>query len=68
MQDPWSVGGIKGTINHNIPTYFLEGSAHHLDLRTPNPADPTSVKDVHQSEITVIKYWIAQKLELTGRA
>ena len=68
MIDPWSVGGIKGHINHNIPTYFLEDSAHHLELREPNSADPTSVKDVRQSEITNIKLWIAQKLKHTGKA
>ena len=68
MIDPWSVGGIYGHINHNVPTYHLEGASHHVDLRTPNDADPTSVKDVRQSEITNIKLWIAQKLEATGRA
>ena len=66
--DPWSVGGIKVHVNSECPVYTLEGAAHHLDLRAPNPKDPKSITDVRQDEMTSIKYWIAQKKAMTGHA
>ena len=66
--DPWSVGGIKVPLNDNCPTYTLQGAAHHLDLRSPNPADPPSVTSVREDETIAIKLWIAQKKAATGHA
>lgn len=44
--------------NNNI-ALFIKDSAHHLDLRLPNNADPDSVKDARNIEMTEIKKWIA---------
>ena len=55
-------------VNSECPVYTLEGAAHHLDLRAPNPKDPKSITDVRQDEMTSIKYWIAQKKAMTGHA
>ena len=66
--DPWSVGGIKVPLNDACPTYILQGAAHHLDLRSPNPADPPSVTSVREDETIAIKLWIAQKKAATGHA
>lgn len=44
MLDPWSTGGITTNLTSfntsDSIALFVPGSAHHLDLRTPNPADP----------------------------
>jgi len=41
--DPWSAGGVNGWVNYKVPYIMIKGGAHHLDLRTPNPADPEDV-------------------------
>lgn len=48
--DPWSAGGVKDTtpgINNSnsrgIYSFYIDGAAHHLDLRQPNSCDPPSV-------------------------
>jgi hypothetical protein len=33
---------------------MVNGSAHHLDLRLPNEADPDDVKIIRQQEIELI--------------
>ena len=38
--DPWSSGGVLSTISADLPAYYMDGAAHHLDLRHPNAADP----------------------------
>lgn len=38
--DPWRAGGVLTTINDDIVVRLIKGGAHHLDLRSPNPADP----------------------------
>ena len=40
--DPWYAGGVTKTINEDMIA-FLSDSAHHLELRSPHPKDPTSV-------------------------
>ena len=58
--DPWSVGGIKEAPNDSITVIFgIEGAAHHLDLRTPNAADPQSVIDARATELAAIQKWVA---------
>lgn len=37
---------------------YIEKSAHHLDLRLPNPADPQSLTDARQIETEQIAKWI----------
>lgn len=41
--DPWSAGGVLKNVSQTVKAYFIEGAAHHLDLRLPNPADPADV-------------------------
>ena len=40
--DPWSAGGVKKNVTTDIFAFVMQ-SAHHLDMRTPNPLDPPSV-------------------------
>ncbi|EPB72570.1 hypothetical protein ANCCEY_08347 [Ancylostoma ceylanicum] len=48
--DPWSGGGYQPgspSANQDQGIYVMEipGSAHHLDLRTPNTCDPNTIKN-----------------------
>ena len=43
--DPWGPGGVFDNLgNPSIYPFMIDDSAHHLDLRNSNPADPDSVK------------------------
>lgn len=62
--DPWRIGGVlkqpsdpkkTGTI-----VIYIEGSAHHFDLRAENPADPKSVTDARATEKQYIKQYISE--------
>ena len=39
---------------------YIYGSAHHLDLRAPNDADPKYVTDARAIELEYIQKWIAE--------
>ena len=41
--DPWSAGSPLESISENLIAFYIAHSAHHLDLRDPNDADPDSV-------------------------
>ena len=43
-------------INDETLVLYIENSAHHLDLRLPNEADPQTVTDARQQETE----WIAK--------
>lgn len=43
--DPWQAGGIVEPLNDQCLSLFIENSAHHLDLRLPNEADPESLTE-----------------------
>lgn len=60
--DPWRGGGIQSSkgLDPSIVAIIIEHGAHHLDLRTPNPADPASVVTARQIEIQNIQQWINQ--------
>lgn len=60
--DPWSRLGPMANItgNPDVTVAVIEGGAHHLDLRSPNPADPQPVVDVRNMERAAIRQWIAQ--------
>ena len=58
--DPWQAGGITKKINDQTLVLYIESSAHHLDLRLPNEADPQSVTDARQIETGWIAKWIDQ--------
>ncbi|XP_064636783.1 lysosomal Pro-X carboxypeptidase-like isoform X2 [Lineus longissimus] len=57
--DPWSGGGVLKTVNPSLPTPFIAEAAHHLDLRSSNPADPVSVRKVRLLEMANIRNWIS---------
>ncbi len=59
--DPWTAGCINPEDVAHDPTLVvvrIEGGAHHLDLRTPNAADPQSVRDAREVERREIHKWI----------
>ena len=39
---------------------YIENSAHHLDLRLPNEADPDTLTQARQQETEEIAKWIDQ--------
>ena len=41
--DPWHAGGLLVNISDTVVSYMIDNAAHHLDLRSPHPADPPSV-------------------------
>ena len=58
--DPWQVGGVTTPINDNIYVKLLEGGAHHLDLRSPNEADPADITAVRETVKELTNTWIAK--------
>jgi hypothetical protein len=56
--DPWSAGGVRTTVAPSLPAIFIEGGAHHLDLRSANKADPPSVLAARQQVVALIQKWI----------
>jgi len=61
--DPWGGGCIQEPINTQTTVIGIQGGAHHLDLRSPNPRDPQSVIYARAKEVAMINQWIAQKAE-----
>jgi lysosomal Pro-X carboxypeptidase len=39
---------------------YIEGGAHHLDLRPPNDLDPPTVTEARAIEMANIKKWISE--------
>lgn len=58
--DPWSAGGVLKTVSDSVIAVYMEGAAHHLDLREPNPADPESVKHARIVEEMYIRRWLRE--------
>jgi len=56
--DPWADGGVKKDLSPSLPAIKVIGGAHHLDLRTPNDADPSTVEDARYKECDYILKWI----------
>jgi len=56
--DPWRGGGVMSTQNDQVTLLLVTGGAHHLDLRSQNPADPQSVISIRQQEVDMIHQWI----------
>ena len=57
--DPWHAGGIyKEPVSPKTTTLYIEHSAHHLDLRLPNVADPATVTAARAIETETIAKWI----------
>lgn len=58
--DPWSSGGVLHTISDSLIAVYMEGAAHHLDLRASNPDDPESVVKARTLEKKYITKWLMQ--------
>ena len=60
--DIWSGSGVMKASNEydNFEVFWIEGGAHHLDLRGDNDADPQSVRDVREKSMNIIKKWIKE--------
>ncbi|XP_074649830.1 lysosomal Pro-X carboxypeptidase-like isoform X2 [Tubulanus polymorphus] len=58
--DPWSGGGVHVNVSSSVYAISISDSAHHLDLRSSNPADPPSVKQARLFHEARITEWIKQ--------
>ena len=60
--DPWRAGGLNKNVTADSSgiALYIEGGAHHLDLRPPNAADPATVTEARNIEMANIKKWIAE--------
>uniref|UniRef100_A0A914CPG2 Uncharacterized protein n=1 Tax=Acrobeloides nanus TaxID=290746 RepID=A0A914CPG2_9BILA len=63
--DPWSAGGVQQTTpginggnDRGIYSFYMDGSAHHLDLRQPNTCDPPPVQYARYQIVHIISCWI----------
>lgn len=59
--DPWHAGGVTKNITSDTIALFIKDSAHHLDLRLPDPADgtgPGSVTEARLVEAMYVKKWV----------
>eukprot|EP00331_Platyophrya_macrostoma_P031616 CAMPEP_0176458116 /NCGR_PEP_ID=MMETSP0127-20121128/32391_1 /TAXON_ID=938130 /ORGANISM="Platyophrya macrostoma, Strain WH" /LENGTH=507 /DNA_ID=CAMNT_0017848603 /DNA_START=77 /DNA_END=1601 /DNA_ORIENTATION=+ len=65
--DPWSAGGVLKNISDSMKAYYIEGAAHHLDLRLPHPDDPADVNLARDMERAEIRKWITEKKARTLR-
>jgi len=59
--DPWSAGGVVKNLSDTLIAYLIPDSAHHLDLRLPNAADPPGVTAAREQEAYFIGQWIAER-------
>lgn len=57
--DPWHAGGVLTNVSDKTISIYIDSSAHHLDLRDPNPADPESLTVARQIETE----WIAKFID-----
>ena len=60
--DPWRSGGWTRS-TPAIPSLVLRGGAHHLDLRTPNPADPPDVTAARTAQVAFVKEVVRTRLD-----
>ena len=60
--DPWRAGGLNRNVTADGSgiSLYIQGGAHHLDLRPPNAADPATVTEARDIEMANIKKWIAE--------
>lgn len=58
--DPWQAGGVLEHVSDEVVILYIENSAHHLDLRLPNEADPQTLTDARTVEMETIAQWIDQ--------
>ena len=65
--DPYSGGSILSSVSPVLPALYIINSAHHLDLRSPDPADPVQITQARFSEEAIITGWITDYLTLNSK-
>merc|ERR1711879_586075 len=60
LLDPWHTSGILSNLSPTLIAVVIDESAHHLDLRAPNPADPSAVTAARAKEAEIINTWLTQ--------
>lgn len=58
--DPWHEGGVLKNVTDSVVAITIAHGAHHLDLRSANPADPPSVIAARLQEVAYIKQFLAE--------
>jgi len=58
LLDPWHGGGFLKSPGPSLPAILIPHGAHHLDLRSSNPADPQSVILAREQEVKIIQQWV----------
>ncbi|KAB0801242.1 hypothetical protein PPYR_05596 [Photinus pyralis] len=58
LMDPWSGGGVLQNVSRSVYAIVMPDTAHHLDLRGYNIADPPSVLNARYHIQVVIRKWI----------
>jgi len=58
LLDPWHGGGYLTSPGYEMPAVIIREGAHHLDLRSSNPADPESVIVARKEEVNYIQMWL----------
>jgi len=60
--DPWRAGGVNANItaSSSIQVLYLKNAAHHLELRTSNPADPPDIVAVRATILATLQSWIKE--------
>jgi lysosomal Pro-X carboxypeptidase len=59
LKDPWTSGGVVESLSESVIAVIIPEGAHHLDLRSSNPADPQSVRAARNIYKKQIRMWIA---------
>jgi lysosomal Pro-X carboxypeptidase len=62
LYDPWGAAGIQisPAPERDLVVFNVTEGAHHLDLFFSNPADPPSVTEVRQQQVSYIRKWVTQ--------
>eukprot|EP00656_Telonema_subtile_P050392 TRINITY_DN6512_c0_g1_i4.p1 TRINITY_DN6512_c0_g1~~TRINITY_DN6512_c0_g1_i4.p1 ORF type:complete len:207 (+),score=46.29 TRINITY_DN6512_c0_g1_i4:113-733(+) len=61
--DPWHgwFNEMKAPSSEsNVYHFLMKGSAHHLDLKSPNPADPADVTAARAQYVEIMRRWILE--------
>lgn len=60
--DPWLSGDVQSNSTYaanDVIVYIIDQGAHHLDLRSSNPADPPAVLEARAIQRAAMNRWIA---------
>jgi len=60
LLDPWHTSGVLSNISDTLIAIVIPEAAHHLDLRSPNKADPIYVAEAREKEDFIIGTWLKE--------